>query len=59
VLADALVAHLAPIRTEMNHLLQDPGALDAALRRGAEKADAIAAPILARTMDIMGFLPRR
>jgi len=59
VLADALVAHLAPIRTEMNRLLQDPGALDAALRRGAEKADAIAAPILARTMDIMGFLPRR
>ncbi len=58
-LADALVAHLAPIRAEMNHLLQDPGALDAALRRGAEKADAIAAPILARTMDIMGFLPRR
>ncbi len=59
VLADALVAHLAPIRTEMNRLLEDPGALDAALRRGAEKADAIAAPILARTMDIMGFLPRR
>jgi len=59
VLADALVAHLAPIRAEMDRLLQDPGALDAALRRGAEKADAIAAPILARTMDIMGFLPRR
>lgn len=59
VLADALVAHLAPIRTEMNRLLEDPGALDAALRRGAEKAEAIAAPILARTMDIMGFLARR
>ncbi len=59
VLADALVAHLAPIRAEMNRLLQDPGALDAALRRGAEKAEAIAEPILKRTMEIMGFLARR
>jgi len=59
VLAEALVAHLGPIRAEMLRLLEDPGALDAALRRGAEKAEAIAEPILKRTYEIVGFLGRR
>ena len=59
VLADALIAHLAPIRTEMLRLLEDLAALDAALRRGAEKAEAIANPILAEVKQAVGFLPRR
>ncbi len=59
VLAEALVAHLAPIQAEMARLLGDPGALDAALRLGAERAEAIADPILAEAERIVGFLPRR
>jgi tryptophanyl-tRNA synthetase len=59
VLVEALVAHLTPIQREMAHLLNDPGALDAQLRLGAERADAIAAPICAKAEEIVGFLPRR
>ncbi|RVT99334.1 tryptophan--tRNA ligase [Rhodovarius crocodyli] len=59
VLTEALVSHLTPIRAEMQRLLTDPGALDAELRRGAEKADAIAEPILKKTYEIVGFLARR
>lgn len=59
VLTEALVAHLGPIRAEMQRLLTDPGALDAELRRGAEKAEAIAEPILKKAYEIVGFLPRR
>lgn len=59
VLAEALVAHLSPIQKEMARLLADPAAVDAELRRGAERAEAIATPIVARAEEIMGFLPRR
>ncbi|NKC34630.1 tryptophan--tRNA ligase [Falsiroseomonas selenitidurans] len=59
VLVAALVAHLDPIRTEMARLLDDPAALDAELRLGADRAEAIAAPICARAEEIVGFLPRR
>ncbi|MCW8085242.1 tryptophan--tRNA ligase [Sabulicella glaciei] len=58
LLADALIAHLAPIRTEMERLLRDTAALDAALRRGAEKAEALALPTLAEAKAAMGFLAR-
>jgi tryptophanyl-tRNA synthetase len=59
VLTDALVAHLQPIAAEMKRLLEDPGALDAALHIGAERARAIAGPICARAREIVGFLPAR
>ncbi len=59
VLTEALVAHLSPIRAEMLRLLEDTASLDAALRRGAEKAEAIANPILAEVKQAMGFLARR
>jgi tryptophanyl-tRNA synthetase len=59
VLADALVAHLDPIRREMSRLLDDPAALDAQLRKGADRAEAIATPICERAEEIVGFLPRR
>jgi tryptophanyl-tRNA synthetase len=58
VLTDALVAHLGPIQAEMQRLLDDPAAVDAGLRRGAEKAAAIAEPIVARAEALVGFLPR-
>jgi tryptophanyl-tRNA synthetase len=58
-LADALVAHLQPIAAAMKRLLDDPGALDAALHIGAERARAIAEPICAQARQIVGFLPAR
>ena len=58
VLTEALVAHLSPIRTEMARLLQDHAALDAALRLGADRAAAIAEPIVTEAERIVGFLPR-
>jgi tryptophanyl-tRNA synthetase len=59
VLAEALVAHLSPIAAEIRRLLADPHAIDAALHAGAERARAIADPIVARTQEIVGFLPER
>ena len=59
MLTDALVAHLGPIRAEMLRLLEDAPALDTALRLGAEKAEAMAEPILKRAYEIVGFLARR
>jgi tryptophanyl-tRNA synthetase len=59
VLVEALVAHLTPISAAMARLLDDPATLDAQLRLGADRAEAIAAPICARAEEIVGFLPRR
>ena len=42
----------------MQRLLDDPAALDAALRLGAERAAAIAEPIVAEAERMVGFLPR-
>jgi len=58
VLCEALIDHLAPIQKEMARLLGDPGTLDATLRLGAERAQAIAEPIVAEAERIVGFLPR-
>ena len=55
-LADLLVATLEPISTETKRLLADPGALDAILRQGAERAASIADPIVAETERLVGFL---
>lgn len=59
VLAEALVAHLSPIAAEMRRLLADPHAIDAVLHAGAERARAIADPIVTRAQEIVGFLPER
>lgn len=58
VLSDALVEHLSPIQAEMKRLLADPGAVDAALRQGAQRAAAIAEPIVDKAEEIVGFLRR-
>ena len=56
-LTEAAVAALGPIAERMNALLADPAALDAILKEGADKAKSIAAPILAETRRLIGFLP--
>ena len=54
-LADLAVSEIAPIGREMERRMEDPGEIDAALARGAERARQIAAPILARTYEIVGL----
>jgi tryptophanyl-tRNA synthetase len=56
--ADAVVEHLAPIRARYDELLRDPGALGAILTQGAEKAETMAAPVVARARAAMGLLDR-
>jgi len=54
-LADLAVEKLAPISVEMKRLMADPAEIDRILRKGAERARAIAEPILARTYEIVGL----
>jgi tryptophanyl-tRNA synthetase len=56
MLSELAVAKLAPISGEMARLMQDTGEIDAILRRGSDRARAIAAPILARTYEIVGMV---
>ena len=58
-LADVAVEVLAPITSEMNRLLGDPAEIDRILGDGADRADAIAGPIVARTREIMGMILSR
>jgi tryptophanyl-tRNA synthetase len=55
-LAEVAVAKLAPIADERSRIMSDVGALDAILRRGAERANAIAQPNLAAIKDLVGLL---
>jgi tryptophanyl-tRNA synthetase len=57
-LTEAAVQTMAPIAARMTALMTDTPALDAILRDGADKADAIAQPILADVKKLVGFLPR-
>jgi tryptophanyl-tRNA synthetase len=54
-LADLAIARLSPIAAEMRRLLSDQAALDAILRDSAERASAIAEPILAEVKACVGF----
>ena len=54
-LAEVLAAKLAPIAAEMRRLTGDPATLDAILRQGAEKARAVAGPIMAGVRDVVGL----
>ena len=47
---------LGQIGGEMRRLLADPGHIDRVLRRGAERAAAIAVPVLREVQDITGLL---
>ncbi len=55
-LADLAVSRLSPISAEMARLMEDPAEIDRILDRGAERARAIAAPILKRTYEIAGMV---
>jgi tryptophanyl-tRNA synthetase len=57
--ADAVVDYLAPVRERYAELRPDEAALEAALAAGAEKAHAIAAPVLADVREAMGVGPPR
>ena len=57
-LADLAVSRLDPITGEMRRLMDDRGEIKGILRRGAEKAEAIAVDTIAEVYDIVGFLPR-
>lgn len=56
-LTDLVVARLAPVTAQMRGYLADPGQIDRILAEGAEKAQAIAEPVLAETKKIVGFWP--
>ena len=55
-LAEQLIATLAPIEAERSRLMSEAGYIDGILRRGAERAAAIAKPVLAETYDLVGML---
>ena len=54
-LAETLAGKLGPIAAEMRRLNADTAALDAILKDGAEKARAIAQPIMAEVRDVVGL----
>ncbi len=58
-LADLAVAKLEPITLEMNRLMQDTAEIDRILGQGAERADAIARPIVDQVYDIVGMIRSR
>jgi tryptophanyl-tRNA synthetase len=55
-LVDLLVAKLAPIGADMARLAKDTAYIDSVLADGAARARAIAAPVIAATKDIIGFV---
>jgi tryptophanyl-tRNA synthetase len=55
-LAEAVVARVAPIRGEALRLMGDEGFLDSVLRRGAERAGAVAEPIVREAERLVGLL---
>lgn len=55
-LAEIAVEKLSPITARMRELMNDHSTLDAILRDGANRARAIATPILDATMQRVGFL---
>jgi tryptophanyl-tRNA synthetase len=55
-LADLTVAKLSPIREEARRMMTDPAEIDRVLHDGAARARAIAAPIVAETKKLIGFI---
>jgi tryptophanyl-tRNA synthetase len=54
-LAEVAVAKLAPIASEQRRLMGDLATLDAMLRDGAERANAIAEPVMEDVRRVVGF----
>jgi tryptophanyl-tRNA synthetase len=55
-LAEAAVAVMGPIGAEMKRLQADPGYVESILRRGSERASALAGRYLREAQDIVGLL---
>jgi tryptophanyl-tRNA synthetase len=55
-LAALVIDSLRPIAAETNRLLADPAQVDVVLRDGAQRAAAIADPIVAETERLVGFI---
>lgn len=56
LLSELAVSKLAPISGEMARLMDDPAEIDRILAKGAAHARDIAAPILAKTYEIVGMV---
>ncbi|HHX90239.1 MAG TPA: tryptophan--tRNA ligase, partial [Paracoccus sp.] len=56
---DLAVASLSPLSTRMQELMQDVAEIDRILGRGAERAEAIATPIMERCYEIVGMVRSR
>jgi tryptophanyl-tRNA synthetase len=56
--AEAVIELIRPVRERYEALASDPEAVRATLRRGAEKAEAVAGATLARARDAVGLLSR-
>ena len=54
-LADLTVAQMAPVTARYREILADPAGIDRALASGAERAAAIAAPVMDEVRRIIGF----
>ncbi|MCX7381816.1 MAG: tryptophan--tRNA ligase [Alphaproteobacteria bacterium] len=55
-LTELVVSKLAPIAAETNRLLADPATIEAILRDGARRAEALAVPIVEEAERLVGFL---
>ena len=55
-LADLAVSKLNPLAAEMRRLLADPAEIDRILKDGAERADAIATPVMEEVRRLVGFV---
>ena len=58
-LAELAVATLSPITAEAKRLMAEPAEIDRILGDGADRAEALARPILDRTLDITGMIRSR
>ena len=56
-LADLAVAVMGPIGERMRRLMDDPAEIDKVLRAGAERARAVAEPVIEDTKRLVGFWP--
>ena len=54
-LADLAVTSMAPVTAEMRRLMDDPAEIDRVLKDGAERAAAIADPVVDEVKKIVGF----
>jgi tryptophanyl-tRNA synthetase len=54
-LADLAVTKLGPVADTMRRLMNDPAEVDGVLRNGAERANAIAQPIMEDVRRVVGF----